>query len=78
MKRDDSIIDIGSNDGTFLSFFERKYNLLAVDPTIKKFSSLYRQDIKIVPDFFSREAVEPFLKKNEFSSVVDSYLDNIL
>ena len=64
MKRDDSIIDIGSNDGTFLSFFERKYNLLAVDPTIKKFSSLYRQDIKIVPDFFSREAVEPFLKKN--------------
>ena len=64
LKRDDSIIDIGSNDGTFLSFFERKYNLLAVDPTIKKFSRLYRQDIKIVPDFFSREAVEPFLKKN--------------
>jgi len=64
LKRDDSIIDIGSNDGTFLSFFERKYNLLAVDPTIKKFSRLYRQDIKIVPDFFSREAVKPFLKKN--------------
>ena len=33
----DIIIDIGSNDGTFLSFFDKKFNLIGIDPTIRKF-----------------------------------------
>ena len=33
----DIVIDIGSNDGTFLSFFDKKFDLIGVDPTIKKF-----------------------------------------
>lgn len=49
----DNILDIGSNDGTFLSFFSKKFNLYGCDPTIKKFSKYYRKDIKQIQDFFS-------------------------
>jgi hypothetical protein len=49
---DDTIIDIGSNDGTFLSFFEKKFTLIGIDPTIKKFKKNYRKDIIKVANFF--------------------------
>ena len=49
----ENILDIGSNDGTFLSFFNKKLNLYGCDPTIKKFSKFYRKDIIKYPNFFS-------------------------
>ena len=42
LKSNSNILDIGSNDGTFLDFFNKKFNLFGCDPTIKKFSHLYR------------------------------------
>ncbi len=53
LKRTNTILDIGSNDGTFLSFFNSKFKLFGCDPTIKKFSSYYRQDINQLPFFFA-------------------------
>ena len=53
LKSKDFILDIGSNDGTFLSFFNNKFKLFGCDPTIKKFSNLYRKDINQLPVFFS-------------------------
>jgi SAM-dependent methyltransferase len=53
LKKEDNILDIGSNDGTFLSFFNRKLNLYGCDPTIKKFSKFYRKDINKISNFFS-------------------------
>ena len=47
------ILDIGSNDGTFLSFFNNKFKLFGCDPTIKKFSKYYRKDINQLASFFS-------------------------
>ena len=41
IKNGDLIVDIGSNDGTFLSFFSNKYNLDGIDPTITKLSKYY-------------------------------------
>tara|TARA_B110000014_G_C20036847_1_gene538684 strand:- start:72 stop:1058 length:987 start_codon:yes stop_codon:yes gene_type:complete len=55
LKNNDLVIDIGSNDGTFLSFFSKKNKLIGVDPTIKKLSKFYRKDIIQVPSFFSKE-----------------------
>jgi len=49
----ENILDIGSNDGTFLSFFSKKFNLYGCDPTIKKFSKYYRKDIRQIQNFFS-------------------------
>ena len=59
----DIIIDIGSNDGTFLSFFEKKFRLIGVDPTIKKFKKYYRKDIIKVANFFSKETLIPIINK---------------
>jgi hypothetical protein len=53
LKSNSNILDIGSNDGTFLDFFNKKFNLFGCDPTIKKFSHLYRKDISKLPFFFS-------------------------
>jgi hypothetical protein len=59
----DLIIDIGSNDGTFLSFFQRKFNLIGIDPTIKKFKKNYRKDIIKVENFFSKNSLTSYTKK---------------
>ena len=53
LKPKDNILDIGSNDGTFLAFFNKRFKLYGCDPTIKKFSHLYRSDINQLPSFLS-------------------------
>ena len=53
LKSGQNILDIGSNDGTFLSYFNKNFNLIGCDPTIRKFSKYYRKDIKQIPNFFS-------------------------
>ena len=53
LKSKNSILDIGSNDGTFLAFFNKNFNLFGCDPTIKKFGKFYRDDITKIQNFFS-------------------------
>ena len=55
LKHKNAILDIGSNDGTFLSFFNNKFKLYGCDPTISKFKNLYRKDIIKLPFFFSED-----------------------
>ncbi len=59
----DTVIDIGSNDGTFLSFFPKNLSLVGVDPTIVKFSRFYKKNIIKISDFFSYEALQNKIKK---------------
>ena len=59
----DIVVDIGSNDGTFLSFFSKKLKLIGVDPTIKKLSKFYRKDIFKVPDFFTANNLKKITSK---------------
>ena len=61
----DIVIDIGSNDGTFLSFFNTKLQLIGVDPTIKKFSRFYKKNIHKIPDFFSQDILKKLLNKKK-------------
>lgn len=63
LKSGDTIIDTGSNDGTFLSFFGKNFNSIGVDPTIVKFKNFYKKNIIKVSDFFSYQAVKKHLKK---------------
>ena len=53
LKSKNSILDIGSNDWTFLAFFNKNFNLFGCDPTIKKFGKFYRKDITKIQNFFS-------------------------
>jgi len=60
LSKSDLVIDIGSNDGTFLSYFVDHCQTLGIDPTISKFKKMYNKKINIIDDFFSGE----ILKKN--------------
>ncbi|MCX7991073.1 MAG: class I SAM-dependent methyltransferase [Proteobacteria bacterium] len=54
LNRGDIIVDIGSNDGTLLSFYDDGYSLIGIDPTAKKFLGFYKKDIVVISDFFSK------------------------
>ena len=56
--KSDLFIDIGSNDGTFLSFFLNTCKTVGIDPTIKKFKKFYKKKTIIIPDFFSSEVIK--------------------
>ena len=49
----DIVLDIGSNDGSTLGFYNPSARLIGMDPTGIKFASSYRSDIKLIPDFFT-------------------------
>ncbi len=49
------ILDIGSNDGSFLKNFNSRNYLVGIDPSIAKFKNFYRKDIKRIENFFSEE-----------------------
>jgi SAM-dependent methyltransferase len=52
----DLVLDIGSNDGTLLSFYpELGVTVVGIDPTAQKFASFYREHISLIPDFFSAD-----------------------
>jgi cyclopropane fatty-acyl-phospholipid synthase-like methyltransferase len=61
----DAVVDIGSNDGTFLSFFNKKYKLIGVDPTISKFKKDYKKNIIKIEDFFSGIVLSQHLVKKK-------------
>jgi len=65
LNKQDIVIDIGSNDGTFLNFFNKKYNLIGVDPTIEKFKENYKKHIVTVSNFFSYDALKKILRKKK-------------
>ena len=71
LKSDDMIIDIGSNDGTFLSNFKKSNRLIGIDPTIKKLKKYYRKDILTISDFFNEQIISKYLK-NKKAKIITS------
>src|SRR3989442_903884 len=58
LRPDDVIVDIGSNDGTLLSFFSGKnLCLLGVDPSAARWRGGYPVDSRLIADFFSADLV---------------------
>ena len=57
LKQGDTVLDIGSNDGTTLKAYSvTGLNRIGIDPTGQKFAAYYPADINLVPDFFSADA----------------------
>ena len=68
LRSNDYILDIASNDATFLNFFsnmpKKNFRLFGVDPSAEKFKSFYAKKINLFIDFFSfKFAKELLLKK---------------
>lgn len=56
LKKNSAILDIGSNDGTFLNFFSKKnYQLYGIDPSASKFEKYYKKNINLIVNYFTKE-----------------------
>ncbi|MGB8166414.1 MAG: class I SAM-dependent methyltransferase [Chthoniobacteraceae bacterium] len=49
----DLVLDIGSNDGTLLSFYPPELTTVGMDPTAAKFREFYQPRVEVIADFFS-------------------------
>jgi len=57
VKDGDYVLDIGSNDTTFLRFYSESVNRVGCDPTGKQFIKYYKDDIQLIPTYFTKEAI---------------------
>ena len=58
-----SILDIGSNDGSFLKFFSKDWEVLGVDPSIKAREISNKFKIKSLKNFFNYSVAEKIKKE---------------
>ena len=66
------VVDVGSNDGTTLAAFPHHFRRLGIDPTASKFLEFYEPGIEVIPDFFSRGALEDAVGEAK-ASVITSF-----
>ena len=69
----DTILDIGSNDGTFLnSLDQNRFKLIGIDPTINKFYKFYKKKILKSSSFFSYERFRK-ISSNSKAKLITSF-----
>ena len=77
LNKKSKILDIASNDGTFLNFFsksKKQYDLYGIDPSASAFIDSYDKNINLIVDFFNKKNVEKhFINKKIKFSLITSY-----
>lgn len=58
----DIVIDIGSNDSTFLHFYSKNIRRIGVDPTGNQFKNYYN-DLELIPDYFNKKNMMNYVGK---------------
>lgn len=53
----DTVLDIGCNDGTLLSYYPGRVKKIGVDPCGEQFQQFHPNDVQLIPNFFSRKAI---------------------
>lgn len=54
LKKNDKIIEVGSNDGTFLlNFLKKKYNVLGFEPSLNVANIARKKGLKVISKFFN-------------------------
>ena len=69
LKKNDSVLDIGSNDGTLLNFYPNNINKAGIDPTIKKYKKMYKKINISIPDFFNLKKIQDKTKGKKFKLI---------
>ena len=75
LKKNDYVLDIGSNDGTFLNFFHKNIKKYGCDPTAKKFKKYYSKDVKIIPKIFNNNIANSMNKKFKLITAIAMFYD---
>ena len=65
----DIVLDIGSNDGTTLSFYDQKLKRIGIDPTAKKFKEYYNRDIVIIENYFSSKLIKQHIGTKKIKAI---------
>ena len=69
--KENLIIDIGSNDGTLLSFFKSKgYKILGVDPAKKIAKNASEKGIQTIASFFNKDLTKKIIKDFGKASII--------
>jgi hypothetical protein len=69
IKKNELALDIASNDGTLLNFYDRNITTFGIDPLVKKFASNYKKINYKVSDFFSAKKVKSVILKKKFKII---------
>ena len=77
IRQNSNILDIGSNDGTFLNFFKKpksNLNLYGIDPSASAFLSNYKKGINVIDNFFDEKLAKKYFIKNKIKfSLITSF-----
>jgi GDP-mannose 4,6-dehydratase len=64
----DSVLDIGSNDATFLKNYSENIKRVGIDPTGKQFANYY-ENIELIPTYFTKDNIKGILPDTKFKIV---------
>lgn len=69
LKSNDFILDIASNDGTLLNFYDKNVIKVGIDPLISKYKNYYKNIDYKIPNFFSSNILKKYKIKNKFKII---------
>jgi len=69
IKKNELALDIASNDGTLLNFYNKNITTFGMDPLVKKFASNYKKINYKISDFFSAEKIKKKIQKKKFKII---------
>ncbi len=64
LKKNDSVLDIASNDGSLLNFYNKSIFTVGIDPILNKYINEYKNINIKISDFFSANKIQKKTKKN--------------
>ena len=75
LNNNSNILDIGSNDGTFLNFLSKNknLNLYGIDPSAKKFNKYYNPKINLIIDYFDKRKIQEKINRKIKFSLITSF-----
>jgi 2-polyprenyl-3-methyl-5-hydroxy-6-metoxy-1,4-benzoquinol methylase len=65
----DHVLDIASNDGTLLNYYNKNIITFGIDPTIIKFRKEYKNINYKIPKFFSKNLIKKKIKNKKFKII---------
>ena len=69
LQANDNVLDIASNDGTLLNFYEKKIVTVGVDPLVNKYKSYYNKINYKISNFFKISDIKKLNLKKKFKII---------